>query len=113
MGCRMEFELIDGWTSAEHDVARQAFTVAHERAIQKLVFSLRERVAALSSDETVWEFHDFLSIERHSIEGRFAFQLDGILFVFASFVKEDLLQLDELAGLEPDKLAKIAAMARF
>ena len=113
MGRGMDFELIEGWTSAEHGVARHAFNIAHERAIQRLVSSIRERACALTSDETVWEFHDFLSIERHAIEGRFAFQLDGILFVFASLVKEDLLQLDELAGLEADKLAKIAAMARF
>jgi hypothetical protein len=33
--------------------------------------------------------------------------------VFASLVKEGLLQLDELSGLDAEKLAKVAAMARF
>ena len=75
--------------------------------------TLRTRANALNSPESIWQFHDFLSIERHTIEGRFAFRLDGILFVFASLVKEGLLQLDELRGLDADKLAKVAAMARF
>jgi hypothetical protein len=33
--------------------------------------------------------------------------------VFASLVKEGLLQLDELSGLESEKLAKVTAMSRF
>jgi len=33
--------------------------------------------------------------------------------VFASLVKDSLLQLDELNGLEAEKLAKILAMSRF
>jgi hypothetical protein len=56
---------------------------------------------------------DLLSIERHTIEGRFDFRLEGILFVFASLVKDELLQLQELEGLTADKLAKISAMSRF
>jgi hypothetical protein len=36
-----------------------------------------------------------------------------LLFVFASLVKDQLLQVDELQGLSEDKLAKISAMARF
>ena len=35
------------------------------------------------------------------------------IFVFASLVKESLLQIDELVGLDAEKLAKIAAMSRF
>jgi hypothetical protein len=47
------------------------------------------------------------------MEGRFDFRLEEILFVFASLVKENLLQLQELDGLDAEKLAKVAAMSRF
>jgi hypothetical protein len=47
------------------------------------------------------------------MEGRFDFRLDGILFVFASLVKDSLLQMDELVGLDAEKLAKISAMSQF
>jgi hypothetical protein len=63
--------------------------------------------------EALWQLHDFLSTQRHDMEGRFDFRLEGILFVFASFVKDGLLAVDELEGLESDKLAKIQAMALF
>ena len=103
----------EGWTDSEQRVARQAFDLAYGRAIQELVQTVQQRAGSLSTAEQVWALHDFLSIERHTMEGRFDFRLDGILFVFASLVKDKLLQLTELDGLAADKLAKINAMSRF
>ena len=105
--------MVDGWTDSEQTVARQAFDTAYGRAIEQLVQSVQLKSASLTSAESVWALHDFLSIERHTMEGRFDFRLDGILFVFASLVKDNLLQLAELDGLAADKLAKISAMSRF
>ena len=109
----MADDVLDGWTQAEQTIAREAFDRAYGRAVEQLIANVRSQAASLSSADTVWQLHDFLSIERHTIEGRFAFRLDGILFVFASLVKDSLLQMDELAGLDAEKLAKVAAMARF
>jgi len=109
----MNHAVVEGWTASEQTIAREAFDKAYGRAIEQLVLVVRHRAAALSSAESIWALHDFLSIERHTIEGRFDFRLEGLLFVFASLVKEDLLKLEELEGLEADKLAKISAMARF
>ena len=105
--------MLDGWTETEQAVAREAFDLAYNRAVQKLVAQVRAKADELDSADTVWQLHYYLSIERHTIEGRFDFRLDGILFVFASLVKDSLLQIDELNGLEADKLAKIVAMSRF
>ncbi|MEB3296380.1 MAG: hypothetical protein VKL23_02465 [Cyanobacteriota bacterium] len=104
---------MNDWSQTEEAIAREAFDHAYERAIAQLVATIRARANTLDSAETVWQLHDFLSIERHTIEGRFAFQIEGILFVFASLVKDGLLQLEELSGLEAEKLAKITAMSRF
>ena len=103
----------DGWSDLELAVAREAFDRAYGRAIDQLVAAVRSRSADLASADAVWALHDFLSIQRHTMEGRFDFQLDGILFIFAGLVKDELLRLEELSGLEREKLSKIAAMARF
>jgi hypothetical protein len=105
--------MLEGWTDTEQAIAREAFDRAYHRAVQHLVAQVRAKADELVSAETVWQLHDYLSIERHTIEGRFDFRLDGILFVFASLVKDSLLQIDELNGLEAEKLAKILAMSRF
>ena len=95
----METELA-GWTDQEQAVAREAFELAYGRSTVALIEAVRRQVDTLQTVDALWQLHDFLSIQRHVIEGRFDFRLDGILFVFASLVKEGLLQLDELQGLD-------------
>ncbi|MEX1318027.1 MAG: hypothetical protein AB1Z22_13000 [Synechococcaceae cyanobacterium] len=102
-----------GWSEAELIIARCAFDRAQQRAIRGLVEAVQAQSRALDGVESVWHLHDFLSIQRHAIEGRFDFRLAGLLFVFASLVRDELLSLEELEGLEAVKLAKIAAMSRF
>jgi hypothetical protein len=102
-----------GWTEQEQVIAREAFDRAYSRAVLVLIEKVKQRSELLESAEMLWHLHDFLSIERHTMEGRFDFRLNGILFVFASLVKDGLLQMDELAGLAADKQAKISAMSLF
>jgi len=74
---------------------------------------VQQQANLINSLKSLWQLHDFLSIQRHVMEGRSQFQLDGLLFVFASLVKEGRLELDELRGLNAGKLSQVAAMARF
>jgi len=104
---------LSGWSEPEQAIAKTAFDRAYQRAIEGLIAAVRKQVVDLNSAEAVWQLHDFLSIQRHVIEGRFDFRSEGILFVFASLVKEGLLQIDELEGLDAEKLGKVKAMALF
>jgi hypothetical protein len=81
--------------------------------VEQLLQQVQSRATELTSADSLWQLHDYLSIQRHTMEGRFDFRLDGILFVFASLVKDSLLQMDELVGLDAEKLAKISAMSQF
>ena len=108
----MESELT-GWTLEEQGLARTVFERARARELEGLILTLRTRTEDLQSSEDIWQLHDFLSIRRHGIEGRQAFQISGLLFVFAAFVKEGLVEPEELEGLSADKRAKISAMALF
>ena len=109
----MSNTVVDTWSQAEQAIARSAFDQAYGLAVAQLVTAVQAQAATLADASSVWALHDFLSIERHTIEGRFDFRLDGILFIFASLVKDQLLQIEELDGLSADKLAKVAAMSRF
>lgn len=101
------------WTPQEQAIAREAFDRAHHRAVNDLISKVKGHASGVGSVEALWQLHDFLSTQRHDMEGRFDFRLEGILFVFASFVKDGLLSVEELDGLEGEKLAKIKAMALF
>lgn len=101
------------WSEQEQTIARAAFEQACQCAAERLIQTVQKQAANTDSLDSLWQLHDYLSIQRHLIEGRSEFQLDGILFVFASFVKEGLLKLDQLQGLDGEKLGKVAAMAQF
>lgn len=101
------------WTPQEQVIARDAFDRAHGRAVSELIRKVQGHATGLASVDALWQLHDFLSTQRHDMEGRFDFRLEGILFVFASFVKDGLLAVEELEGLQSEKLAKIRAMALF
>ncbi|TVS03454.1 MAG: hypothetical protein EA413_10580 [Cyanobium sp. PLM2.Bin73] len=102
-----------GWSEAERIVARCAFDRAQQRAIRSLVETVQVHSSGLDSVESVWVLHDYLSTQRYAIEGRFDFRLEGLLIVFAGLVRDELLSLDELEGLDAVKLAKIAALSKF
>jgi hypothetical protein len=104
---------LTGWTEQEQAVGITALNLAQTRTIERLIADLHRQVIELTSADQIWQLHDFLSIQRHGIEGRFEFRQESILFVFASLVKEGFLKLDELQGLDSEKLAKIMAMSRF
>jgi len=101
------------WTELEQRIARTAFDNAHGRAIASLINEFQLQAALVDSSAALWQLHDYLSIQRHRIEGRFDFRPQPILFLFASLVKDKLLDLAELEGLADAKLAKIRAMAQF
>lgn len=104
---------LTGWTEQEQAVGKAALDRAQTRTIERLIADVHRQVIELTSADQIWQLHDFLSIQRHGIEGRFEFRQESILFVFASLVKEGFLNLDELQGLDAEKLAKIMAMSRF
>ncbi len=103
----------EGWSLDEQQIARRAFDLAYEREIKVLLDTLRQRAAGATTVDSIWDLHDYLSSKRHDIDGRFDFRFQSLLFVFASFLKDGLLNFRELEGLAPDKLAKISAMSRM
>ncbi|MBP5973449.1 hypothetical protein HW132_12050 [Brasilonema sp. CT11] len=101
------------WTDTEKKIARAAFDQAYKREVEALLKQVREQASTLVELSDLWRLHDFLSARRHEVEGKYDYQYSVLLFVFAGFVKEGWLHLNELEGLDKDKLSKIAALARM
>jgi len=98
------------WTITEEDIAKRAFDIAYKREIESLIDSVRHKVTSLAEIDDMWRLHDFLSVKRHEIDGRYDFRLPMLIFVFADLVKDGWLNLNELEGLNAAKIAKIAAL---
>ena len=101
------------WTLEEQTVARHAFELGKHRSITALITTLQEQSSKLDSPESVWRLHDYLSTERYQYEGRAEFDEGNVLFVLADMIKQHLIALDNLQGLDQMKLSKIKAMSMF
>ncbi|TBR59527.1 hypothetical protein BLD44_015600 [Mastigocladus laminosus UU774] len=101
------------WSNTEKQVAQQAFERAYEREIDTLIKEVREKASAIADLDHIWQLHNFLSARRHEIDGKYDYRYSVLIFVFARLVKEGWLHLDELKGLNTDKLTKITALTRI
>lgn len=101
------------WTDLEKQIARTAFNKAYQREVEALLKQVREDASTIAELSSLWQLHDFLSAKRHEVEGKYDYRYSVLLFVFAGLLKEGWLQLNELEGLNQDKLSKVAALARM
>jgi hypothetical protein len=101
------------WSQTEQTIAQTAFNRAYEREINTLIKEVHEKASTIAELNDVWQLHDFLSARRHEIDGKYDYRYSGLVFVFARLVKEGWLHLNELEGLDKDKLTKVAALARM
>jgi hypothetical protein len=101
------------WSKTEKKIAEAAYAKAYEREIEALIREVREGASAITEPDDVWRLHDFLSAKRHEIDGKYDYRYSVLIFVFAQLIQEGWLHLDELEGLETEKLAKVAAMTRM
>ena len=101
------------WTSEEQTVARTAFELGKQRSISALISTLQEQSGNLDTQESVWKLLNHLSNERYLYEGRAEFDEGNVLFVLADMIKQRLIALDDLQGLDQTKVSKVKAMSMF
>ncbi len=103
----------DDWSCDEQEAARVAFALAYERDLAHLARSVQEMSQSIHTLDQAWELHDYLSTRRYEFDGKYDFKPSVLLFTFAGMVKDGLLELRELEGLDLKKLAKINALSRM
>lgn len=101
------------WSTNEQQIAQDVFEKAYRREISALIEEVRQRAGAIAELDEIWRLHDFLSARRHELDGKYDYRYSVLIFVFSRLIKEGWLHLEELEGLEADKLTKVAALARM
>lgn len=95
------------WSNAEKKLARSAY----ERALQaeKLDLVVKFKAHALKAEDvdSVWEIRDWLNERQREIERAYDFRYSQMLHVFAALIIRGRLRIEDLDGLDEDKLAKI------
>lgn len=101
------------WSAQEEHIARQAFNTAYERELRETLEQVKSTAQTIVSSEDLWKLHDFLSAKRHEMDGKYDCRSSMLIFVFADLIKGGWMSLEELQGIDEQKLSKIAALTRM
>jgi hypothetical protein len=101
------------WSSVEQEIAHQLLAKAYQRETTALMSEVREQANNITEISQIWALHDYLSTKRYDIDGKYDERDTAPFFTLAKLVKQGWLDLDELAGLSPDKKAKVSALTKM
>ncbi|MGA0200023.1 MAG: hypothetical protein ACO3NK_13080 [Prochlorotrichaceae cyanobacterium] len=101
------------WSAQEEKIARHAFDAAYRRELHGILEQVRQVAATIASPDDLWQLHDFLSAKRHEMDGKYDYRSSMLVFVFADLIKGGWMSLDELKGIDEQKLSKISALTRM
>jgi len=66
---------------------RQTFELAREREAKLLLETAQQHSASAGDLDAIWRLHAYLSARRFEHEGKYVFDLDDTLFLFAGIIK--------------------------
>jgi Photoprotection regulator fluorescence recovery protein len=101
------------WSDTEQKITHEALNKAYARETEALMVEIREKASQISQINDIWSLNDYLSAKRYDIDGKYDYRDATPFFILATLIKQGWLKPDELAGLTPDKRAKVAALARM
>ncbi len=101
-----------GWSPEEKQIVDEILQRAYQQEISLVINHVRQTVINLTQIDELWQVHDFLSAKRYDLDGKYDTRESMLVFTLAQLVKENSIKLQDLDGLEKDKLAKISSLAK-
>jgi hypothetical protein len=99
------------WSRKEKSIARQTFDKASKRELDSLMHEVKKRANSIKAPEVIWLLNDFLREQRKEIDDKYDYRYSQLIFVFGRLLSEGWLDIDELEGLDDDKMTKIKYVA--
>ncbi len=101
------------WSPEERKIAQEVLKAAHHREVETLITTIRENAGRISHIEDVWQLHDYLSAKRHEIDGKYDDREPFLIFTLSRLIKDELVDIADLSGLEPEKRSKVKILTRM
>jgi hypothetical protein len=99
------------WSKKEKTVARRAFEGAYEKECKDLIKQIQKRASEAEGPADIWRLHEFLTKRIKEIGNKYDYRYSMLILVFARLMQEGWLTVDEMEGLNEDKIAKIRYLA--
>ena len=101
------------WSKQEKEIARRAFSAAHEREYMAIAHEVRKMAARINEPSDIWQLHDYLTEKRKEMVRKYDYRYSVLLSVFGLLMSEGWLKQEDLVGLSDEKLQEIKQTADF
>ncbi len=101
------------WSKTEKKIARQAFDKAYEHEIKHIENEVREMLDKSEDVWSVWHIHDFLTKKRKETDQKYDYRYSVLITVFSHLYSEGWLLLEDLKGLDEDKIERIQTISKM
>jgi hypothetical protein len=92
------------WSKEEKALARRAFEKAYRREVDELANRVKRIANAANTPEDIWQLHDFLTKKRRETDEKYDYRYSVLIWVFGRLIREGWIGLDDLKGLNEDKI---------
>jgi hypothetical protein len=100
------------WSPAEKAAARRVFDLALKRELDETVQEAKARAAKVTTPSDLWDLEHWLTNRRNEIDSKYDYRYSVLPQVFAVLIHEGRVSLEELAGLDSEKLDFIQRFVR-
>ena len=101
------------WSAAEKKIARRVFEAAVDRELQALLAEFKAKATSIQDPTSIWPIRDWLDRRQREIDSEFDFRYSVLVSVFGRLVRDGRVSIDDLEGLDEDKLAQIRLIGSY
>ena len=101
------------WKDSEKKIANRAFEKARTAELDELVQSFKANAARIDDVDKLWTLIDQMKNRRYQFEQKYDYRYSILISVLARLLGEQRVSIDDLAGLDENKLAAITLKSDF
>jgi hypothetical protein len=100
------------WSKSERAIARTAFDAALKRELQEVIQEAKKRASQIEEPSALWELEHYLTECRKKIDHKYDHRHSHLTRVFGRLLYENRLRVEDLRGLQEDKLTLLRSQAK-
>ena len=98
---------MDQWSKSDKKIAKELFELARKRDYANLTNTIQLKSDNLTTPESIWDLRDFLNSKAKEFDQKYDYRYSVLDNVFAGFILEDILTLDEMQRFSKRKQEQI------
>jgi hypothetical protein len=99
------------WSDAEKKIARRVFDKALKEELGEVMRKVKEMANDIKEPSDLWKLEDYLGRRRKAIDSTYDYRYSQLPLVFGQLARKGLVRLEDLQGLDEEKLSHVRFIA--